>query len=115
MKDASTKSMDLPGHFAFCHLPLTGGQGLTEVITMQDPLMEQGIELMLYGMGTVFVFLTLLVLVTTLMSALFERFGTPDPVPAATPAARPVSPAADDKQLIAVISAAIHKYRSRHK
>jgi oxaloacetate decarboxylase gamma subunit len=35
---------------------------------MQDTLIDQGISLMLYGMGTVFVFLTILVFATGLMS-----------------------------------------------
>ena len=35
---------------------------------MQGGLIGQGIELMFVGMGTVFVFLTLLVIATTLMS-----------------------------------------------
>lgn len=35
---------------------------------MQSSLLEQGLNLMLYGMGTVFVFLTLLVFATSLMS-----------------------------------------------
>ena len=76
---------------------------------MQDNFMQQGIELMLYGMGTVFTFLVLLIIATTLMSALLQRF------------AKPVSNAAADKavagtnddRLVAVISAAIHQYRSR--
>ena len=36
--------------------------------------MNQGLELMLVGMGTVFVFLTALVFATTLMSHLVMRF-----------------------------------------
>lgn len=41
---------------------------------MQDSLIDQGINLMLFGMGTVFVFLTILVFATTLMSKLVNRF-----------------------------------------
>ena len=37
---------------------------------MADNLIGQGIELMLFGMGTVVVFLTLLVFITSAMSAL---------------------------------------------
>ena len=80
---------------------------------MQETLMQQGAELMLYGMGTVFVFLTLLVFLTSAMSALLGRFAKPEPAVIA-PAAKPAV-ATDDKQLIAAISAAIHKHRSRHK
>lgn len=74
--------------------------------------MQSGIELMIYGMGTVFVFLTLLVLVTMVMSAIVQRIAPP-PVEVDSPAITPAR--SDDKQLIAVISAAVHKYRSRHK
>ncbi len=81
---------------------------------MQQSLMQQGIELMLYGMGTVFVFLAVLVVTTTIMSALLQRFGRSEPV-AVPPAAVKHSAVANDDQLVAVISAAIHKYRSRHK
>lgn len=80
---------------------------------MQESLMQQGAELMLYGMGTVFVFLTLLVIITSGMSALLQRFAKP----AAIPSARIVEPTdvPDDQSLIAAITAAIHKHRSRHK
>ena len=39
-----------------------------------SPLVAQGIELMLLGMGTVFAFLSLLVFATTLMSRTVHRF-----------------------------------------
>ena len=41
---------------------------------MQTDLIGQGLELMLYGMGTVVVFLTLLVFTTSGMSLLVRRF-----------------------------------------
>jgi oxaloacetate decarboxylase gamma subunit len=41
---------------------------------METDLLEQGLELMVAGMGTVFVFLTCLVFATTGMSALVARF-----------------------------------------
>ena len=40
---------------------------------MTNSLIIEGLELMLVGMGTVFVFLTLLVMVTTLMSRMVMR------------------------------------------
>ena len=40
---------------------------------MTNSLIKEGLELMLVGMGTVFVFLTLLVMVTTLMSRMVMR------------------------------------------
>ncbi|MDG1292601.1 MAG: OadG family transporter subunit [Pseudomonadales bacterium] len=79
---------------------------------MQNQLIQQGIELMLYGMGTVLTFLVLLIIATTVMSALLQRFAKPEPTASAAPASKASS---NDEHLIAVISAAIHKYRSRHK
>ncbi len=77
--------------------------------------MQQGFALMGYGMGVVFVFLTLLVFSTTLMSHLINRyFPVPEPVIPARPSrTAPVSPAAQDQQLVAVLSAAIRKFKSR--
>jgi oxaloacetate decarboxylase gamma subunit len=41
---------------------------------MQNALINEGLTLMLAGMGTVFVFLTALVVAMTLMSSLVTRF-----------------------------------------
>ena len=79
---------------------------------MQNELVQQGIELMLFGMGTVLTFLVLLIIATTAMSSLLQRFAKPEPIASATPAPKA---AGNDEHLIAVIRAAIHKYRSRHK
>ena len=81
---------------------------------MSASIVEQGVELMLFGMGTVIVFLGLLVLATTLMSRLVSRY-FPEPEPAVSPArvASPTSVA--DDELVAVIGAAIHQHRSRRR
>jgi oxaloacetate decarboxylase gamma subunit len=79
---------------------------------MQSSLVQQGVELMLFGMGTVFGFLACLVLVTALMSALLQRL---IPIKEEHRVLSSATPAQQDEQLIAVISAAVHKYRSRHK
>ena len=68
---------------------------------MADNMIDQGFTLMLVGMGTVFVFLTALVIAMTLMSRLVRRFQ-----PAASPA-----DATDDE--VAVIGAAIAAHRRR--
>ena len=81
----------------------------------QDSLVQQGVELMLYGMGTVFVFLVLLIIVTSLMSSLLQRFVKPDAVAVTAPTTVGGTADGNDEQLIAVISAAVHRYRSRHK
>lgn len=78
---------------------------------MQDSLIQQGIDLMIFGMGTVFVFLAVLVVATSLMSWLVQCF---DKQPPPTPAGSSVAATgADDKQLVAVITAAIKQHRSR--
>ena len=74
---------------------------------MQGSLIDQGLELMLYGMGTVVVFLTLLVLVTIAMSTLIQRFAPPPP-----PADKPPVSAGPDPSIVAAITAAIHQHRS---
>lgn len=84
---------------------------------MQNELLQQGIELMMYGMVTVIVFLTVLVGLVMLMSAIARRLEPeqqgilPDEASklSATPAAE------NDARLLAVITAAVHQYRSRHK
>ena len=87
--------------------------------------MNDGITLMLFGMGFVFLFLTLLVGATTLMSRIITKYeknvgvlpedGVPSPT-AVIPRHGPLAaPRTEDKNLISVITAAVHKYRSRHK
>jgi oxaloacetate decarboxylase gamma subunit len=74
-------------------------------------LMISGVELMVVGMGLVFLFLAMLVLAMKLMSALVQRY-FPD-----VPPTSPVRTAANtgiEASLIAAISAAVHQYRSRH-
>ena len=78
-----------------------------------DNLLSEGLTLMVFGMGFVFTFLTLLVVVTTYMSKLVVRF-EPAPQPKAT-SSRSIPPVAVQQgsdELVAVISAAVHKYRS---
>lgn len=77
-----------------------------------EHLLSEGLTLLVFGMGFVFVFLTLLVVVTSSMSKLVMRF-EPEPVP--KPPKKPTTApqaSADDDELIAVMTAAIHKYRS---
>ncbi|WP_163834809.1 OadG family protein [Spartinivicinus ruber] len=79
-------------------------------------LLNEGLNLMLFGMGFVFVFLTLLIFATALMSRLISKFGEEEVIPVSQ--AAPSSTVADkqqDEQLVAVISAAIKQYRSRHR
>lgn len=81
-------------------------------MTSTELLME-GVELMVLGLGSVFVFLILLVGCITLMSRLVARY-IPAEVPVAAvrrapaPAASPVDP-----ETLAVISAAVRQHRAR--
>jgi len=68
---------------------------------MQQTLFDQGLTLMLVGMGTVFVFLTILVAGMSLMATIVKRV---------TPAA--VESAATDEE-IAAITAAIIRHRNK--
>lgn len=86
-------------------------------------LINQGVDLMLYGMGVVFVFLTLLVVVTQLMSASVSRF-LPDAAVIAKPSRKPVAPAAPvslndpripDQKTLAILQAAVDQHRGRTK
>ncbi len=68
---------------------------------MQNELINEGLTLMLAGMGTVFVFLTTLVIVMTLMSRLLMRFqAAPEP-----------TGAGDDE--VAAIAVAIMEHRRK--
>lgn len=79
----------------------------------ETSLVQEGLSLMAFGMGFVFVFLTLLVIATTLMSRLVMRFA---PAPAKTAPPHPTAPPARaDDELMAVIGAAVHRYRRRHR
>jgi len=73
-------------------------------------LLNSGIELLVAGMGIVFLFLTMLVIAINVMSALVLRF-FPD-MPAV-----PTNPQAGgaDKRVVAAISAAVHQYRRDHQ
>ncbi|MFC4258780.1 OadG family protein [Marinobacter lacisalsi] len=79
-------------------------------------LMSQAIDLMIAGMGFVFVFLVILVFATLLMSKIIGRFAPPEPAtPARTPRAKASAPAPVDPDTAEAIKQAIAQYRSRHK
>jgi oxaloacetate decarboxylase gamma subunit len=75
---------------------------------LNDDLFMQGLDLMLVGMGTVFVFLTLLVLATALMSHLVRRFLPP----AASAGAIKDGPHPEE---VAAITAAVLRYREERR
>lgn len=77
---------------------------------MSEPLLEQGLELMVLGMGTVFVFLTLLVLATGAMSRIVARLPGAAPVEAGARAARA---GGDRREELAAAVAAVELHRGR--
>ena len=73
-----------------------------------DPILVAGLELMLIGMGTVFVFLMVLVVATKTMSSLVQRFAPVPPnlaIPMMTDGSHPSA------EEVAAISAALHQHR----
>lgn len=79
-----------------------------------DNLISQGFELALFGMGTVFVFLCVLIFATKAMSTLVLRYEPTVSVSSADTAAQDAS-APDPSRLVAIISAAIAQHRSSKK
>jgi oxaloacetate decarboxylase gamma subunit len=83
--------------------------------------MSEGLNLMLIGMGFVFIFLTLLVFATSIMSKIITRYeknvgvlpeeGIPAPTAVISQAMSEKQHAQGDKNLITVLSAAIYKFR----
>jgi oxaloacetate decarboxylase gamma subunit len=78
-------------------------------------LLLEGVELMLFGMGFVFVFLVLLVGVVSLMSRLITNFAPPAPAPAvSTSISSAGSPSHEpDAETLAAIQSAIAQHRAR--
>jgi len=74
--------------------------------------MSKGIELMLAGMGIVFLFLTMLVLAINLMSSLIQRFFPEAPSLVGTVT---TSSSGIDKNIVAAITAAVHQHRIKNK
>jgi len=74
--------------------------------------MQQGIDLMLFGMGTVFVFLSLLVIAVIVMSGFIQKFLPETIEPGPTPVNFPPA-GVNDPKLIAIIQAAIEQHRNK--
>lgn len=76
-------------------------------------LLLEGVELMLFGLGFVFLFLILLVGAIRVMSRLIELFAPHTPVPVATKSS--VRPAIQqpDGEVLAAIQSAINQHRAR--
>jgi oxaloacetate decarboxylase gamma subunit len=80
---------------------------------MQESLIQQGVDLMLYGMGTVVAFLAILVVATLGMSWFIRRFFPEADVPVTAATNLDVDPGLPDARLLAVIKAAIEQHRAK--
>ena len=81
----------------------------------QTTLITESLSLMVIGMGTVFSFLLLLVLFLRGMSWLTERLARGTAGQTLAPAQVPGNGHSADRELIAVISAAVARYRSQRR
>lgn len=75
-----------------------------------NEMMSSGVEIMMVGMGIVFLFLAMLIVAVNIMSALVQRF-----VPDITEELIPSTAVDTDPNVIAAISVAVHQYRNKHK
>lgn len=81
---------------------------------MDNSLIEQGFDLMLFGMGTVFVFLTLLIFATSAMSKAILLWFPEKIVETPAPRKRPaVTGSAVAPATLKVLQAAIDQHRKR--
>ncbi|MCF7981860.1 MAG: OadG family protein [Pseudomonadales bacterium] len=81
---------------------------------MTGSLLDQGLMLLVFGMGTVFLFLGILVVSTYSMSKIVVKFFPEAEIEVVVPQ-RNLNKQNTDSQLISVISAAIHRYRKNKK
>ena len=83
---------------------------------MHTTLIDQGLELMLFGMGSVFSFLLLLVLATRVMSLLVNRWLPEELVSGiVAKASAGASPSTIDPKIVKAIQTAIDRHRGGGK
>ncbi|MCA0901224.1 OadG family protein [Microbulbifer agarilyticus] len=82
---------------------------------MQEALMQQGLDITLFGMGIVFTFLLLLVICTTIMSRVMTRFFPEAEAAAVRSSAPAASSAAGNARLRKIIEEAVKQHRNRRK
>ena len=73
--------------------------------------MNSGFELMLIGMGIVFAFLTMLVVMVNIMTSVVQRFFPETQMTTVAPTHATTSHT--DAGIIAAITAAVHQYRNK--
>ncbi|NPA66929.1 MAG: pyruvate carboxylase [Epsilonproteobacteria bacterium] len=71
---------------------------------METNLVLEGVKFMILGMGTVFVFLGMMIAVMNVMSKIIHKY-FPEPIPSATPTV--TTGTEDKKKVVAAIMAAI--------
>lgn len=103
--------------WGLCHSPWIKDR-IAMSSAAEPSLLAQGLELTLFGMGTVLVFLSLLVFALHAMSTLVKRYLSEGAPMAAADAAHTSSSAsapdaAVDARLKAVAVAAVHRHRAR--
>ena len=76
-----------------------------------EALLAESLELLVLGMGSVFLLLSTMILLVTGTSRLLARWVPEDPLPVVD--SGPARPGEDAGELVAVIQAAVHRYRSR--
>ena len=83
----------------------------------ETSLLMEGVNLLTLGMGFVFIFLIFLVFAITVMSKCVARYAPPPAAPKAKTKTQsaPVSNPAQDDQLIAVLTAAVHHHRAQRQ
>ncbi len=80
---------------------------------MQMKLFEQALDLLIFGMGTVFVFLALLVVAVNMMSRFIDTYFPEAVVEEAPAPKRKTTSDAIDPTTLAVIQAAIRQHRDK--
>ncbi len=81
---------------------------------MDTSVFNEGIKLMVVGMGMVFTFLVLMVIIISLAAKVLAPFAgcLEEPVKAKKkPAKKAVAGAADDSSIVAAIISAVHQFR----
>ena len=79
---------------------------------VQNPLLQQGVELMLYGMGTVLTFLVLLIFATILMTSFLGKYFKEEPIEVEK---TPPTNVVKDVKLNKILKEAIAQYRANKK
>ena len=79
---------------------------------MEATLISQGTDLMLYGMGTVFTFLTVLVGITSLMSSVVNRLAPEDAEVISASTATVATQGSVEPRSVKAIQAALDQHRS---